>query len=535
MAAEPKPDMTLLDRAIAYFVPGWAKARLRDRAIMALAGGYHGASRRRTGTAGWRTDNADADTVLSWDRPILVERSHDLVRNNPLAGGAINTNVTNVVGSGLTMQAAIDYQYLGLDEAAAEAWQTDTERRFRLWWESPDCDVTRHDNGYGLQSLAFRSMLESGDIIALLPIVDRAVQGETLTVQLIESERLSNPFGRSDTKSFVSGVEQEENGAPFRYHICDQHPGNYRPGAHGRTWTGYPAFGATTGRRNVLHLFERRRPGQSRGIPYLAPVIESLKQLGRYTDAEIAAAVNSAALVVFTKIDPKLFQELFDEDPGIVKSYTDGKAWDGSIPTELDGPGKAINLIPGESVDVPELGRPNDKFDPFVQAIMRLIGIALELPYEVLIKHFTASYSAAQAALLDAYRIFRVKREWLAVYFCQPIYEEWLAFEIASGRISAPGYFAPGMTGRMLRAAWSGALWTGDGQSHIRPDVAIAAAQEAIDLGISTIASESIKFDGIDWETKHRQRVREIKARRSAGLEESPLAAQTAASSDWPQ
>ncbi len=43
------------------------------------------------------------------------------------------------------------------------------------------------------------------------------------------------------------------------------------------------------------------RPGQRRGVPVLAPVIEALKQLGRYTDAELVAAVVSGLFTVFVK------------------------------------------------------------------------------------------------------------------------------------------------------------------------------------------------------------------------------------------
>ena len=70
---------------------------------------------------------------------------------------------------------------------------------------------------------------------------------------------------------------------------------------------------------------------------------------------------------------------------------------------------------------------------------MRQIGMALNVPHEVLTKHFQASYSAARAALLDAWRTFRIRRDWLARRFCQPVYEEWLADAVASGLISAPG------------------------------------------------------------------------------------------------
>lgn len=181
----------------------------------------------------------------------------------------------------------------------------------------------------------------------------------------------------------------------------------------------------------------------------------------------------------------------------------------------LDNPGRAVNLLPGESIDAPDIGRPNAQFDPFVSAVLRQIGVGLELPFEVVIKHFNSSYSAARAALLDAWRFFRGRRDWLAGAFCQPIYEFWLEEAIAIGRIRAPGFFAD----PAYRRAWSAAVWTGDGPGSIDPNKEIGAAIERINAGVSTLAAESLLHDGGDWETKHRQRVREIEARRAAGLE----------------
>ncbi|WP_162803227.1 phage portal protein [Salmonella enterica] len=76
-------------------------------------------------------------------------------------------------------------------------------------------------------------------------------------------------------------------------------------------------------------------------------------------------------------------------------------------------------------------------------AICRQIGAALELPYELLVKHFTASYSASRAALLEARKMFRMRREWMVLSFCQPIYEEWLSEAVAKGRVIAPGFLWP--------------------------------------------------------------------------------------------
>jgi hypothetical protein len=195
--------------------------------------------------------------------------------------------------------------------------------------------------------------------------------------------------------------------------------------------------------------------------------------------------------------------------------------WDGTVNgSTLDGAGKAVNLLPGESVESANPGRPNALFDPFVQAIVRQIGVALELPFEVLIKHFTASYSAARAALLDAWKLFRGRRDWLATNFCQPVYEAWLEEAVAIGRVPAPGFYAD----PAIRRAWCAAVWTGDGPGSIDPAKEVVAAKERIALGISTRAAESILHDGIDWRVKHKQLVEEEERRREDGLTVLPPA-----------
>jgi lambda family phage portal protein len=476
-------------------------------------GGYNGASRTRAAIGNYNPVSGDVNDDTIADLPMLRSRTRDLVRNTPIAGGAVNTMVTYVVGTGLTLRASIDGAKLGLASGEAGIWQDDVNSRFIAWAESTDCDAARGLNFYGIQALAFRSMLESGDVFALLSQADRGGK-KTPVVQLIEADRVCNKDDKRDTNELIAGVEIDGMGAPKRYHICNQHPSTWKPGIK-KSWVVLDAFGGQTDRRNVIHLFERRRPGQVRGIPVLSPVIEPLKQLARYTEAELQAAVVSGAFAVFLKMDPNAFSDLFD-DTG-KKNYLDSASkWNGSFPdSTLSGPGKAVNLLPGEEIVEANPGRPNSEFDPFVQAILRQIGCELGLPFEVLIKHFTSSYSAARAALLDAWRVFRVRREMLSAYFCQPIYEDWLAREIADGNIIARGFFEDPLT----RYYWCQSDWIGDGPGSIDPSKEADAAQKRIDMGISTIAAESILHDGGDWWTKHKQRASERRMRVGADLE----------------
>ena len=378
----------LADRIVSIFDPVRGQRRFKARCQMAIAGGYNGGRRKSRTLGGWRTTSNDADADLLPDLAALREHSRDLTRNTPIAAGAVNTAVTNIVGSGLQLNAMIDRDYLNLDDDDADAWQDAAEREFNFWANDPRyCDAASTTNFYGHHDLALRSTLENGDIFYLLPMIDRIGAPYKVKLQAIEADRVSNKDNARDTNTLAGGIELDSYGSPTKYHFAKHHTGNL---SHkNREWTVIPAFGAKSGRRNVIHLFEQRRPGQRRGAPYLAPVIESLKQIGRYTDAELMAAVVSGMFTVFIKSEDG-DTELTNEN-GTSPSTTDDQM-------EL-GNGKILSLANNESIETANPGRPNTAFDPFVTAILRQVGASLEIPYELLIKHFTASYSASRAAM----------------------------------------------------------------------------------------------------------------------------------------
>lgn len=507
-----KQKLNLIERAGAALSPKWGMRRLMAKNALALAGGYSGASRSRAALRNWAPDAVSADDDVAYDLPTLRARSRDLIRNSPLGGGAIGTTVTHVVGTGLTMQSRINRDYLGLSEAEADAWQANTEREYSIWAESTDCDLSRQQDFYGLQSLSFRAMLESGDVFPVLTSKARKNSPYSLAIQLIEADRVCNPDHKTNTDRLIDGIEIDPSGEAVAYHFASRYPVAYRS-SKGITWARITARGANTDRLNVLHLFERLRPGQTRGVPMLAPVIEPLKQLGRYTNAELAAAVNASIWSVFIKMDPDAYDGLFD-DAGQKAYLSNASRWDGTVGTsDIDEPARAVNLLPGESIDSPEPGRPASQFDPFVKAIVAQIGARLGIPFQMLMKLYDQSYTAARASFLDAWRAFRGRRDFMETHFCKPIYELWLEEAIGLGRIQAPGFFADAA----IRKAWLGSTWVGDSPGSLDPLKEVQAAKERIAEEISTRADESILHDGKAWETKHRQRAKEERLRRADG------------------
>lgn len=495
------PTPTFYERAVAKLAPGYASRLYKTRTALLMAESYVGASRSRRSMTGWSVSDGDADTDILPYIENLRERSRDLVRNNSVAGAAINTKVTSVVGTGLTLQSRIGRDILNITDEHASEWETKTEAEWRLWANS--CDFERVLDFEGLQELVFRSVLENGDTLVLSPY--KKFQGDAygLKIQLVEADRICNKGNAEDTNDLAGGVEKI-GGSPTKYHVLNGHPGERWSGTC--SWTIYDAF-AADGRRNAWLLFHKIRIGQTRGVPDLAPVIEDIKQLGRYKEAELMATVVSALFTVFVKTESGLGGDFSD-----LKDEVGASALDKDIKL---GSGMIVDLAEGEDIVTANPGRPNPAFDAFVSAATREIGARLELPYEVLTKHFSSSYSAARAALLEAWRYFQNRRKWLADSFCRPVYELFLTEAVAEGRIVAPGFLSGDP---LLRQAWLGSDWIGDAQGHIDEGKAAAAANKRIEYGLSNESIETTSLTGRDRDEVYRQRKKEIEQRKADGM-----------------
>lgn len=487
-----------------YGLPDWViEQKRRSGKVVALAGAWHGASKKRRQIKEFlpRSGDADADTLD--DLPVLRERSRSLLRNAPIATGAVLTNVVNVVGTGLKLQSRINAEVLGMSEEEAEAWQQLTEIEFRSWAESLDCDITRKNNFYDLQNLVFRSVLESGDVLVNLPFKKPSTSHYGTRLQIIEADRLSNPNNGQDTADLVAGIEKDKEGAAKKYHIRSQHPGASKKTA--AKWEPINAF-SPSGRRNIIHVAEQLRPGQTRGVPYLSPVIEMLHQLGKYSDAELQSAVISSYFTVFVKTP----EGGTDFGPFQPTSESGGSTSDEDYRMAS---GAVIDLAEGESIETANPGRPNTAFDQFVQSILRQIGVSLGLPFELLIMHFTKSYSAARTAMLNAWKMFSTKRTWLVNHFCNLVYDAWMEEAVLLGRIVAPGF----LEDPLMRKAYLGNIWIGPAPGQIDPTKETAAAQARVDGLFSNISMESAAM-GVDFDQNIKQIASEQKKIKALGI-----------------
>ena len=472
-----------------------------------------------TGGSRWwapRPRSAGADTLRHL--PLQRGQSRELARTNPIAAGAINTNVDRIVGTGIALSANPNRFILGWSADQAAEWKQKTQAEFSLWADSTACDHAAAQTFYELQALVLRAVKESGDAFSLLPNGPASsMMPYRLRIQVLEADRVGNPQGQMDTGTIAGGIRTNTRGAPEACYIYNQHPG----AAHlsGSPYAGeWVEYLGPSGRHRVLHHYRKLRPEQPRGIPYLAPIVDLIKQIGRYTEAEISAAVVSAYFTVFVEGtntgDPGT---LFDAPPGT--STASGAA--ASAASEIGlGMGTVVGLNPGEKVNFANPSRPNPNFDGFITAMLRQVGMALGLPVELLIKQFNGSYSASKAAILDAWIYIRSERVWLSNSFCQPIYNTWLGEAVATGRIAAPGFFAD----PMLRWAYTRASWHGDSMGSINPKDEVAAYTAAVEARLMTRERAEWELFGSDFNETTAQKAAEEALLQTLGITPVPKA-----------
>jgi len=491
-----------IDNAIGIFAPVYAARRQAARFAvrMAKAAYYQGARSSRL-TYNWSTGQESADTSIYGELQTLRDRSRDLNRNDAIASGITGTITVNTIETGLYPQAAPKVKALPISDDQVKSFQAQAEGSWQKW--SPWADGARRLNFDEIQALAVRQILESGEFLAIrraLPL--KKGRPYNLALDIMEPDRLATP-GKGAGKADVRfGIKLNKRGMPTTYFIRKSHPGDTFRRKDGGTFdfTEVPATD-TQGRPNVLHVFPVLRPGQTRGIPFFTPVIEKFKHLADYLEAELVAARVAACFSAFVKKNAPY--------SAAVGNAADTNA-DGQRLESLE-PGVIEYLGPDEEVQFAKPDRPGTTFDQFVEKLLRMIGASLGLPYELVIKDFSkTNYSSARAALLQAYKVFKVWQKMIIDHLCQPMWELLMEEAWLRGELTAPGF-------EKFKWEYTRASWIPPGWQWVDPLKEAKAAETAVKMGFKTRADVCAEH-GADWEEKAEQAAREKKKYEALGL-----------------
>ena len=223
------------------------------------------------------------------------------------------------------------------------------------------------------------------------------------------------------------GCEVTPSGDISAYHLYPEHPGDnyiYKSSA----------LPIRVSADDILHLYHPRRPGQLRGMPWLAPVITTLHSIDEYEDAERTRKKIAAMYAGF------ITSPAGDPDasglPGLETEYDDD---DDLVGLE---PGLMQSLRPGEGIDWSKPADVGETFDIFLKVNHRQIAKALRITYEQLTGDLEGvNYSSIRAGLVEIYRMARSLQGQIIVHkLCRPFTTRWLDIAVLSGRIFIPRY-----------------------------------------------------------------------------------------------
>lgn len=479
----------------------------RERPIRNAGYGETGAETRSGPMREWQPWRSSPQEDIDRNLGLLRGRSADLsMGGSAIASAALGNARQNIVGSGLHIAPKPKYRILGITPKEADEWAYLVREAFDLWARSKFCDSCKRNNFYDLQDIALASYLVDGDSFVLIKQAKASrLMPFSLRLQVLEASRVCNPGSSVGTTTvygwneetgnrIVSGIEIDNEGAVVAYWVASKYPNDHLDYSGSVEWTRVTAFGRRTGNRNILQISNETRPNQYRGVPYLANAIAAMKQIDRYTAAELLTAIIKSYFTLF-------FTQSAAHDTAFPLKDDGNQMTDEERMRQLRdcdiriGPGTLNALPPNWDIKEVDAAKNLSTFEPFTTQLMKQVGASIGQPYEVLLKTFNSSYSASRAALMQAWASFKTMRTWFAADFCQPVYELWLAEAVTRGYIQAPGFF----DSPILRAAWCGSDWYGPVMGTLDPVKEIQAAGKRIEWGMSTREKECAEITGTSF------------------------------------
>lgn len=434
-----KPEMNLVDRVIDYFAPVASRQRMAARLASKVQMNYDAASRSRR-TNAWKAPSTSGDSAASGQRELLRYRSRDFIRNRPLAARGQSVITSNVVGgAGIVPSVECDE-----DDRKPEIRQL-----IKAHLMTTAIDVLGEMTLPMMQRTVMNATFGDGEILARRRWrTGRFGEGLELPfqVQLMEVDHLDLTKREHGKNQVIDGIEIGPTGRIEAYHLYRRHPGD-------ATWWSMQRFESErVPASEIIHVRRFDRPGQLRGVPWMAPVMLPLGDLSDYQEAEIVKQKIAGLLVGVVKTanpkDDENYEPLTELMPGSI----------GAIGHEDD---VIFNDPPSVS-----------GFRDFMSVNARHIAVALGVTYEALTGDLSGvNFSSGRMGRMEMDRNIETWQQQIIVaQFCRGI-ETWLMEAV-------------NIVGRDLPEF--SLTWTAPRRALIDPSKEIPAAIKEIESGLTS-------------------------------------------------
>lgn len=381
----------VIDRIIEPFDPGRVRRRMAERAAVEAMRDYDVARRGRR-TQGWRRVNSSADREGEKGRERASAAGYDLVRNNIYAAAIEAQLKAHLVGDGIAIKAT--HRLKTVAKRAQDDWDAFAASRVD----------GRHDV-YGIQRMACSGMIVGGETLVVWQPDDHGPNGRCRVLEGAYLDATKNRDVEGENL-IVQGVEFNENGDRVAYWLFDRHPDD-----HGFRSRDSRRFAA----EHVDHVFDQVRPGQTRGVSWLAPHALPLRDISELQDAGLMREKIAACVALI----------LTPGENGGPTSPFDGASTEPAVSREVDTlrPGLIFRARPGETATTLTPTPTNGARDLVKQQLM---GVAAStVPYHILSGDPSeANYSSLRAITNPFHtRLDDVQQNILVPFLAVPAFE----------------------------------------------------------------------------------------------------------------
>jgi lambda family phage portal protein len=360
--------------------------------------------------------SGSADYELRGALRTLRNKSRFLARNSSSIRRYLQLLKVNVVGpDGFVFQCRVRKLDGSLDEGL-----NDRVKMAHDEWANDSVTVDGEMSLLDLMHQAIYSLPVDGEV--LWEIVRNPRYPDGIAINPIEADLLDetlNTVYPQTGNQIIMGVEVDAaTRRRVAYHFLSDHPGD-------SSWLGtnsrnrYRRVSAD----NVIHIFERQRPGQTRGEPWTVTTVNSIKMLDGYREAEtVGRRLRSAIMGFFVQRESTSggISEMADRDDEEDQIY------------EMD-------IEPGTIKSAPK-GYEFDKFDPggsqtdyadFEMQIKKDISMGLGIST---LSHgmetASISYSTARTVVIEDRDSYRVIQSFIKRRGLKPLFIHWLGSHI---------------------------------------------------------------------------------------------------------
>jgi lambda family phage portal protein len=453
---------SLVDRALLAVAPERGLRRLQAKASAAqLMRAFDGASTDRR-LSGWRASSSGPNAENDGALERLRYRARDLARNNRTVAAAALQFSGQTVGTGISPRAVDSRKTMR--QKANDAWARFVDT----------CDPEGQQDYNGLLATTARALFVDGECLhRWIAGVDKRPFGR---IKILEADHLDESRGQVPAANAVAansyqGIDFDEWGARVGYWLFPVHPGE-------TSVLRIPGQSVRVAAADVDHFFHVARPGQFRGISWLAPSIVALRGVDDVVEATIWRKRIEACIGLMIRTP-----EAQGAAPLVGQQKTDDR---GRIEETL-APGKILRFGPGEEASTLDPTTSTDTVD-FVRSQLYAFCATTGIPYHAITGDVSqANYSSLRAATLAGNVVLDMV-QWLVL--------------------------APRVKAAWRRVMWAEAYMTGDERFKsvrcelsmpVRPWVdpvkEITAKVMEIRAGLQSMP-DALAERGLDWEAQ---------------------------------